>query len=1301
MSDLYLEKNLKEFEKNQKLRDSFEEITHQQMRSVIDMKNIDKYGLSDEQRENQSLEKAQAETVKIAALLDNANEIQLTDEDKDDLMLRDNRNKNLLLVNNERSGGDSEFMTNVKNAIMSYEMELKYRNQTMGNGDFEETDLTDQIESAIAKAQKAIEQCSLYLGRGKPFFFWRRGRYNMVKDAQARLIKEKENLEELKKSKNQSVDVADAINEEVNILSVMSKSKLERKVDSLRTRKEKQKEEIEALKKLHEEKQERERLQQEETVKRQKEEDERKYKEEQQRIDKETERITNQTKNLQKQLEEGDKLLNQDVFDKMFGTGDHKLTTEQKRDKIIKEVEKLKKDKPLTREQLWAEYAKRAAKYDLDVKEIKEWKAEVLSNERFMETLKDKVEGKVPTDDIDKKMAKRKERLEKEKKEKEEEERRKKEEEERLKKEKDDEDDFEKDEDYLEFEKRMSLLDEEIMQEDNMTEDELKDLYEEKKEEIKKEKEEKAEQERLEKERLEKEEKERLEQERLKKEKEKEVKPQTEQQKKVLTEFGKNFEKVLEKKPINEQAADIARILDSMQKKQTSKDDWGGCGNEEDLLKKYMEKVGSDKFIAEAKNLYAVYEKQLEDEYDKLLKRDIPETLLKDKAFANDPQAHAEAAALCMGRKEAFRRMGGLNKMFELLGVNKTELSTGLGTQLFENYDKATYEHLNSDGVQKMKDAQEAFRQKSADCCFTNYVDPSLVGIQRKSITEKDLDKVLTRLVMKLDSKEKTPEIPVENLPNYEYAKAHQAELEKKYGKLDLKTIAVQKSLVDLNELHDKNMYAVYGTLMMKSEDINGRLDIDNRCTHIIKAYKVDGDPTAFLSFAEGESDMMDEYLDDTMQEVLNVHAIMGDYSIDVIAKDPLHYDMLNRMSGYVEEFMKRSKTKGYFDKLGENAKKKINMILDFVSNYNQAVNETMASRYGFNPNLGDAPFKKANARSSEEELQEMIKEAFEPPLEELKENVMSSFPELFTNERVFSFNVSESMKKMATDDLALAQAEIEARKKKTRIKGIDYITRTKSEEAKLFKADQKRVDKLKKDKKYKNNKSLDVLGLRVYERAGSYKDFGKNEVKALCKELGIDEDKQVTNSLEVDARVLNSFFKRYNKNKKGAPVTKEDKAAKDYNIRFMKAYVARDGEKMRPFLEDFVKDVMNLKLTIAYADFEYLQDHGPEFIDVANKLTYLTNLMMYEPEKSFFATLPEGWVEMLQAKKEAATYIAMAVSLISNYHGVGVTGTPGIKDFSQEGKIEDDEDLPDTIEAYYAAREKYNALCRKIAGQK
>ncbi len=386
--------------KNQELRKSFEEVTQHEMRSVLDLRKIDNYEMTDEQKEYHTLDRVQDETVKIARFLDNAEALHLTDEEKEDLILRDNRNKNLFLVNNERSGGDSDLMVNVKNAIRSYEISIKYRNQTMVEGvGFQETELEDEVESALTHAEEAIRACEKYLDRGKPFFFWRRGRYNMVKDAKARLEKEKATLEKMRDSKS-DVDFADAINEGDNILSVMNKSKLEKRVEHFRIQKQKKKEEIEALKKELEEKK---RIQKEKdaaagggarkldalndrvsgkapTDDIDKKMKEREYKE-----------LEKRTKQIKKEQEERDAVLN-----KIKNTGllhDMDLSPEQKREKIEKKVEKLEKEKHMTLEEKWYELLKGAAMLNMSSEEIADWKKDFFG-QNYEEDKKEEEEKK-------------------------------------------------------------------------------------------------------------------------------------------------------------------------------------------------------------------------------------------------------------------------------------------------------------------------------------------------------------------------------------------------------------------------------------------------------------------------------------------------------------------------------------------------------------------------------------------------------------------------------------------------------------------------------------------------------------------------------------------------------------------------------------------------------------------------------------------------------------------------------------------------------------------------------------------
>ena len=251
MSDI----NNLQVNKKQELRSVFEQINQEEMRNAYSLK--EHHDFDQKQAEYYSLKAAQQESVKIHSLLDNAASLDLTEEETDSLVLRENRNQNFLLINNEKWGGDSEFMRDIKIRIKLYEAGLRQDSMALaGAGEgFVQKDNVTKAKEAVSEVQQIIEACNTYLKRGPSFFFWRRGRYNAVLATKERFEQEKKILEKMTDTEKdifkstQKDELEAEINAQKDLLSAMeNRTKLKKNVDKKHTeRVRKENEEVKEL----------------------------------------------------------------------------------------------------------------------------------------------------------------------------------------------------------------------------------------------------------------------------------------------------------------------------------------------------------------------------------------------------------------------------------------------------------------------------------------------------------------------------------------------------------------------------------------------------------------------------------------------------------------------------------------------------------------------------------------------------------------------------------------------------------------------------------------------------------------------------------------------------------------------------------------------------------------------------------------------------------------------------------------------------------------------------------------------
>ena len=177
--DQFLEKT-RELKKDD-LRQEYEKISSHEMRNAYLISEVSK-----EQRSYYDVDASKEETLKIKELLDKREELNLSKKDVKRLYLRYGRNRNFEFVNQEKWGGDSGFMTTVKDCIREYENLIRSATDGTVEG------ATAKVEEAVRLCNNIVAACSDYLKRGPSIFFWRWKRYSAVADTMERIRLEKE-----------------------------------------------------------------------------------------------------------------------------------------------------------------------------------------------------------------------------------------------------------------------------------------------------------------------------------------------------------------------------------------------------------------------------------------------------------------------------------------------------------------------------------------------------------------------------------------------------------------------------------------------------------------------------------------------------------------------------------------------------------------------------------------------------------------------------------------------------------------------------------------------------------------------------------------------------------------------------------------------------------------------------------------------------------------------------------------------------------------------------------------------------
>ncbi len=145
--------------------------------------------VNEQKDEFYSTDRVRGNVLMINELIDNADSLQLSRSQKEDLNIRRNRVKDFELLNS-KTKDDSKEMTNLKGEIRQYDMVLSMMPKSR-------EELEAFCKMAEEKCNEAIESCNDYLKRGKSLKFWKKNRnerYHLVEEARERYLKDKDVL---------------------------------------------------------------------------------------------------------------------------------------------------------------------------------------------------------------------------------------------------------------------------------------------------------------------------------------------------------------------------------------------------------------------------------------------------------------------------------------------------------------------------------------------------------------------------------------------------------------------------------------------------------------------------------------------------------------------------------------------------------------------------------------------------------------------------------------------------------------------------------------------------------------------------------------------------------------------------------------------------------------------------------------------------------------------------------------------------------------------------------------------------
>ena len=165
----------------------------------------------------------------------------------------------------------------------------------------------------------------------------------------------------------------------------------------------------------------------------------------------------------------------------------------------------------------------------------------------------------------------------------------------------------------------------------------------------------------------------------------------------------------------------------------------------------------------------------------------------------------------------------------------------------------------------------------------------------------------------------------------------------------------------------------------------------------------------------------------------------------------------------------------------------------------------------------------------------------------------------------------------------------------------------------------QKREDKRLDEQAKEISPVADHISIRMYEGLRRNKTLEDNSENLLTK-----EQKKEAASKGIDMRVLGVFVYGYRTNKKGQPASRQDKAHKEADLKFLNDYASKDLERRRPHLDRILEQVLNIRVTMDMLTPEYMEDHMGEVYKQVSQMVYFQNIYNDPVNKKYFDELPQ-----------------------------------------------------------------------------
>ena len=126
----------------------------------------------------------------------------------------------------------------------------------------------------------------------------------------------------------------------------------------------------------------------------------------------------------------------------------------------------------------------------------------------------------------------------------------------------------------------------------------------------------------------------------------------------------------------------------------------------------------------------------------------------------------------------------------------------------------------------------------------------------------------------------------------------------------------------------------------------------------------------------------------------------------------------------------------------------------------------------------------------------------------------------------------------------------------------------------------------------------------------------------------------------DVDTKVLRSFCEGYKKNRHGRPATQEDQQAFNNDNDFLSAYISKDLERRKPYLERFRKELMDFPLSADTVSDAYIAKNAGRLKQILDRSCYYENIMKDPINKPYFDSLDPVDLDLLTTRMDSLNQI-------------------------------------------------------------